>query len=1017
MDLLTFIIRETLGISSRLGEMAGGNQLNMQNTATRNIGPVIRLLQINVEGISRAKSEYLGRLLIEENIDVVHVQETHAETSEDLLRRGKIPGYELLSSVDSKPHGIATYVRNGIRNASVLESYSADGLYWSSVRIDDVNFVNVYKSPSAQWPDEVVKVFPHPCMYAGDFNSHHIEWNYENNDENGENLSEWASTNSLCLVFDAKDRTTFFSQAHRKGSNPDLSFVSCDREGTPVQIDRRVLPMFPNSQHRPIVYSIGLSINVIRSIQRPRWNFLKARWVPFQRELDDVIRFVEPKYENYDRFVKLTINTAKKYIPRGFRKEYVPCWNEDSDRLYEELKNSYDPETAKELLRTLDDARRARWSKTMDDMSFTRSSRNAWSLLRRLGGASKANPQRPSINPNLVASRIVQSSKVRPDKEFTRRIRCKYSKLRRRTRRNGDLSSPFSVEEIDTALSFVKNGKAAGFDAIYPEFLTHSGPKVRKWLSLFFSDLLRRNIVPPIFKKAKIIALLKPGKPRERPESYRPISLLSVTLKLLERLIHQRISPTIEHLIPAEQAGFMKGRSCEDQVLSLTNHIEDGFQHRRKTGAVFIDLTAAYDTIWIKGLMFKLLKAVKCLRLCDFVCNMLSDRHFQVFLNDQSSTTRKLNNGLPQGSVLSCLLFNLYIHDLPKTKSRKFLYADDMAFTYQARKFQPIEKALNKDLVDVADYCRKWRLLPSPSKTVVTCFHLNHRDAGRALNVVLDGHQLTHDFEPKYLGITLDRTLTFKTHLTDTAAKLRVRNNLIQKLSHTSWGASASCLRTSALALVFSSAEYCCSVWINSAHATKVDVQLNSTLRMISGTVRSTPTLWLPALCDILPAEIRRKKALLREYQKIQSNERLPLHRDLQVPFVHRLKSRNPPLVLAKDLLNDNFDPNQSWTELWRDKGYFSPLFDINHQRGDEFKLQRRIWCNLNRLRTGHGRCNFMMHKWRLASSPNCICGDVPQTMNHILQECPILAFQTGSIDDILSLNTSAIDWLKALNL
>lgn len=165
--------------------------------------------------------------------------------------------------------------------------------------------------------------------------------------------------------FDAKDDRTFFSQAHQRGYNPDLCFVSSDIEGIPLQVNRIVLPVFPNSQHRPIILNIGLSIPIIQSIRRPRWNFQKSNWNQYEQNLEDTIRFITPTCENYDKFVKLVINTAKKSISRGYRKEYIPCWNEDSDRLYEELRETGSQETAKELLKSLDEARRLKWSQTV----------------------------------------------------------------------------------------------------------------------------------------------------------------------------------------------------------------------------------------------------------------------------------------------------------------------------------------------------------------------------------------------------------------------------------------------------------------------------------------------------------------------------------------------------------------------------------------------------------------------------------------------------------------------------
>lgn len=101
-----------------------------------------------------------------------------------------------------------------------------------------------------------------------------------------------------------------------------------------------------------------------------------------------------------------------------------------------------------------------------------------------------------------------------------------------------------SMEDISDALMNVKNGRAErGFDAMYPEFLTFSGPRTRLWLARFLTNVMQSNRLPPAFKRTKIIALLKPNKPEDRPESYRPIALLSVVYKLLERLIFHRIEP------------------------------------------------------------------------------------------------------------------------------------------------------------------------------------------------------------------------------------------------------------------------------------------------------------------------------------------------------------------------------------------------------------------------------------------------------------------------------------------
>ncbi|VEN42344.1 unnamed protein product [Callosobruchus maculatus] len=281
----------------------------------------------------------------------------------------------------------------------------------------------------------------------------------------------------------------------------------------------------------------------------------------------------------------------------------------------------------------------------------------------------------------------------------------------------------------------------------------------------------------------------------------------------------------------------------------------------------------------------------------------------------------------------------------------------------------------------------------------------------------IKGEPLKHNHFPKYLGVTLDRTLCYKKHLANTAGKLRTRNNIIQKLCGTTWGATAPTLRTSALALVYSCAEYCAPVWINSHHTRLIDVQLNHTMRLITGAVKTTPTQWLPVLSGIAPPQLRRTDALLREYNKITANNKLPIHRAIPPLQINRLKSRQPPIRDAEGLKTNNFDSLSQWRSQWEG-------FAEHHSRcafigaallpGSE--LPRKEWVKLNRVRTGHGRCADSLYKWGYVQSPLCDCGAPRQTINHITSECELRAFQ-GSREDFFTATPLALMWLKELDI
>ncbi|KAJ3584496.1 hypothetical protein NHX12_014991 [Muraenolepis orangiensis] len=135
--------------------------------------------------------------------------------------------------------------------------------------------------------------------------------------------------------------------------------------------------------------------------------------------------------------------------------------------------------------------------------------------------------------------------------------------------------------------------------------------------------------------------------------------------------------------------------------------------------------------------------------------------------------------------------------------------------------WKAMEEGLNEDMGTLVAYLRRWRLQLSVGKSVAAAYHLSTREARRELEVRVDNKCLEVQQAPEYLGVCLDRTLSFKQHLEEVKAKVTSRVALIRHLAGTTWGASAKTLRISTQALVFSAAEYCAPVWSRSPHARK----------------------------------------------------------------------------------------------------------------------------------------------------------------------------------------------------
>ena len=151
----------------------------------------------------------------------------------------------------------------------------------------------------------------------------------------------------------------------------------------------------------------------------------------------------------------------------------------------------------------------------------------------------------PPVKANAVAAHLVKVAKAPSDKKFERRVRDQWRSFRRQAP-DKSLPPDFLPTELDKALRTVKTGTAPGYDDIHPEFLVHLGPRARSWLYRFFSRIHKEDNIPKSWRKAKVIAIKKPGKDPQIAANYRPISLLSVCYKLLERLVLQRISPVTE---------------------------------------------------------------------------------------------------------------------------------------------------------------------------------------------------------------------------------------------------------------------------------------------------------------------------------------------------------------------------------------------------------------------------------------------------------------------------------------
>jgi len=206
--------------------------------------------------------------------------------------------------------------------------------------------------------------------------------------------------------------------------------------------------------------------------------------------------------------------------------------------------------------------------------------------MNKLTGRSGRSFRQCPVSETSITSQIVKNGAHRTmDCVSTRLVNKELSDLWKIPTPEGhSISEPFRLEELDAALRRLKPGISPGLDSIFTEFILYAGSALKSWFCDFLTSCMRQLKIPNIWRRALVVAIPTPEKPLGDLKSYRPIPLLCVPFKILERLIYARVDPIIDPLLPREQASFQHGRSGVDQVTLLTWDTEDSFSAKKRPG-------------------------------------------------------------------------------------------------------------------------------------------------------------------------------------------------------------------------------------------------------------------------------------------------------------------------------------------------------------------------------------------------------------------------------------------------
>ena len=408
--------------------------------------------------------------------------------------------------------------------------------------------------------------------------------------------------------------------------------------------------------------------------------------------------------------------------------------------------------------------------------------------------------------------------------------------------------------EVSNIINTLDHHKATGPASIPTRILITMKDIISKPLANVINLSFSSGKFPDVLKKASVVPIHK-GNSKLDCCNYRPISLLSNIGKVIEKLMHTRITKFLNKhkcFFPS-QYGFRSKHSINHALIEITEKIRDALDNNSFACAVFVDLQKAFDTVSHKILLEKLqhygVRGVANNWLKSYLCQ----RQQSVKIDNSDSTNLKILYGVPQGSVLGPLLFLIYINDLHNAIkfSDTHHFADDTNLLYTNKSLKKVNKHINHDLNHLCHWLRANEISLNTKKTEIIIFRSKNKNITKKLNFRLSGQKIILSKSIKYLGINLDEHLTWSNHINILASKLSRANGILSKIRHF---VPYKCLLTIYYALFNSHLTFGSQVWCQGTNENikRITALQNKAIRIINFKPRNYPVNPLYAKSQIL---------------------------------------------------------------------------------------------------------------------------------------------------------------------
>lgn len=891
-------------------------------------------MQWNCQSLMNKLSEFQHRT---NNFDIILLSETWLQKKDNI----NIKNFDIIRKDRStkKGGGVAILIRNGIKYQRTSVEYNCNG----QIELCSINlFINnekwliisCYKSPDNNITENNWKKFldqfnNKKILIAGDLNAHHHLWGDEKIDTQGKRI--YNAIDDTNLFFLNQGKKTYKSRQFNTETAIDITIIDCS---TITSFNWDVndetwgsdhYPIFINLNERPdkkiinkaserlhntktnweeIVEKFKIKINDLNNIIFNTQTPIQVKYTTLTATITDCFYSSSKIYNNYN-------NKINKYNPKKKSNKLsngAPWWDEHCEKLirirranFKKLKEypnrenfdnytKIEKQTRKELKKIKDDKK----TEFLESLTKHSSPKYIWSKMK-----SFKNQWNKKTCPNEYNEKMSSVINQAIDSLCPPTTRPTPINFQQQNNTDPFLDNTFTMEELEYALSNLRLNSAPGEDKIDYKTIKNLSEELKPMILHLYNEIFNEGIFPDEWKQYKIFFI-----PKQDNKKVRPISLAPCLLKIFEKMLNLRLTWWLEHhnKMPSTQYGFRAGKSCVDNLSQIQTEILLASENKESTIGLFIDIKSAYDNVIDKILNTRLKNLGIPLKTQIFIHNLISDRRLH-FNYDEIDEYRLVYRGLPQGSVLSPILYTIYMLELENvtTNCKVVQFADDVCFFTRTQTTRIALQNIKTTIDNTSQFLKNSGLEIAPEKCQLIVFNEKNNNNWK---LKIENTTIKSKDTIKFLGLTFQSSGKWNKQVDIIKKKCIQPLSIIKYLRSTWKGADPSLMLKLYKALIRSRIEYGAFLFnLTTSQQNILDKIQYQAVRLSMGYRQSTPTNVMLAESKEIPLEIRFKYLCKNYLCKILNNDEHPVTKSIQNLFdiyehpTRIQKDKNPMII------------------------------------------------------------------------------------------------------------------------